>query len=368
MAKYQDVYLEIAEKIVNGELAAGTKLPSGEELAQQYNISYITARKVYELLCRNRLVDSRPRQGFFVHNTDQEVYCPEQNLQLGKVGLLLSMNGSMYCEFYNQLLLRLVAEGHAPVSLGFSWMMKNFSHDKAKATLLSYAGAGVETLIIRGDGHFPYKALWEVRKAFRKIIFVMFYSGDMPFDGAAKVLFDMRQAGRLAAEYMLENCFNKFVFITQEPAREEIRRKHGVSSKLFDLDMLDGIEDVCNKNNIDFYDCGRIIARNMPLTDAECDLRKNIIEAIESGCNAFVCMNDTRALAVYQTAAEIGIKVGKDIGVTGNFNTSLGEALSPALPSIDLNIAMLVEGVANALANDTGNSTMYIQPKIIKRK
>ena len=290
MAIYQDIYLKIAEKIVSGELAAGTKLPSGEELARQHNISYITARKVYELLCRNRLVDSHPRQGFFVHDTDQEVVCPEQKLHLGKVGLLLSMTDAVYCDFYNQLLLRLFAEGHAPVSLGYSWMMESFSHDKAKAMLLSYAGSGVETLIIRGDGHFPYKALWEVRKAFRKIIFVMFYSGNMVFDGAAKVLFDMRQAGRLAAEYMLENCFNKFVFITQEPVREEIRRKHGVSGKLFDLDMLDGIEDICNSNKIDFYKAGRIIARNMPLANSACDMRKNITDAIESGCIAFVCL------------------------------------------------------------------------------
>ena len=368
MAKYQDVYLEIAEKIVNGELAAGTRMPSGVELARQYDISYITARKVYELLCRNRLVESRPRQGFFVHDTDQELFCPEQKLQLGKVGLLLSMTDSVYCDFYNQLLLRLLSEGHAPVSLGYSWMMKNYSHDQAKALLLSYAGSGVETLIIRGDGHFPYKALWEVRKAFRKIIFVMFYSGNMPFDGADKVLFDMRCAGQLAAEYLLENCFNKFVFITQEPAGEEIRRKHGVCSKLFDLDMLDGVEDVCNKNHINFYNSGRIIAKNMPSANTGYDLRKNIIEAIESNCNAFVCMNDIRALAVYQAATEIGIKIGKDIGVVGNFNTPLGENLSPGLTTIDLNISLLVEGVASALAGNSNNSTIYIQPKIIKRK
>ena len=368
MAKYQDVYLEIAEKIASGNLAAGTRLPSGTDLAAQYNISYITARKVYELLCRNQLVESHPRRGFFVRNTNQDAVCPDVKLNLGKVGLLLSAADSTYSDFYNKLLLRLLASGQAPIALGFSWMMENFSHEKAKAAFLNYAESGVETLIIRGDHHFPYKALWEVRKAFRKIIFVMFYSGDMAFEGASKVLFDMRQAGRLAAEYLIKNGFNKFVFITQEPAKEEIRRRHGISGKLFDLDMLDGIEDVCRSNNIDFYDAGRIIARNMPFANSCMDTRKIIRDSIENGSNAFVCMSDIRALAVYQVAAEMGIRVGRDIGIVGNFNTPIGESLSPGLSSIDLNNSMLVEGVISVLEENTGNGTIYIQPEIIKRK
>ena len=368
MAKYQDIYLKIAEKIISGELPAGTKLPSGVEFARMHHISYITARKVYELLCRNQLVESYPRQGFLVRDCNQNFVQLKEKLSLGKVGLLLSKADYTYCDFQTRLLTRLLASGHAPVVLGYSWMMESFSCDQVKSMLLNYAGSGVETLIIRGDHHFPYKALWEVRKAFRKIIFVMFYSGEMPFEDSCKVLFDMRQAGRLAAEHMLENGFDKFVFITQEPAPEEIRRRHGISGKLFDLDMLDGIEDVCRKNQINFFDSGRIIARNILSVNSEYDTKEKIIEAIRNGNNAFVCMNDLRALTVYHAANEIGIKIGKDIGVTGNFNTAWGETLCPTLTSINLNIPLLVEGVINALMGNCGNLPVYIRPELVKRK
>ena len=367
MAKYQDVYLQIASKIVSGELPGGYKLPSVATLAAQHKISYMTAHKVCELLCRNRLAESKARQGFFVRTILKDNVKFTSQLQVGKVGLLLSMDSPIYSDFYNKLVLRLFNAGHAPVALGCSWMMENLSHEEAAEQLKNYAGAGVEILIIRGDGSFPYKALYETRKLFRKIIFVMYYSGEMVFEDADKVLFDMHQAGFLATSYLLENNFDKFVFMTQEPATEEMCRKHGVSRKLFDLDMLDGVEEACRKHDLDFYRHGVIIAANMPYNVRGSEVKKRIYDAIEKGCNGFICMNDTRAHEIYAAAAELGLTINKDIGVVGNFNTSLGETLTPRFSSVDLNINMLVEGVISALTCEQSSAPMYIPPKLIKR-
>ena len=366
MAKYQEIYLQLASRIVNGELAAGEKLPSVAALAKQCNISYMTANKVYELLSRNLLVDSRPRQGFFVRAIAHSPSGCSSELAVGKVGLLLGMGNSVYSEFYNQLVMRLFNAGHAPLALGCSWMMQNMSSNDAKKQLQRYADAGVETLIIRGDAYFPYKALYELKDTFKKIIFVMYYSGEMAFKEADKVLFDMRGAGRIAAKHLLENRFNKFVFITQEPACESLRRKHGVGNKLFDLEMLDGIEDVCKDHGFDFYDHGVIIARNVPYSEPAGEVKKQVITAIKNGCNGFICLNDVRALEVYQAAAELGLKINKDIGVTGNFNTTICETLNPKLTSIDLNVSMLVEGVINAFGNNSKKQTVYITPELVK--
>ena len=157
MAKYQEIYLQLASKIVNGELAAGEKLPSVAALAKQYNISYMTSNKVYELLSRNLLVDSRPRQGFFVRSIAQRQQPESSGLAVGKVGLLLGMGNSVYSDFYNKLVMRLFHAGQAPVALGCSWMMQNMSCEEAENQLKNYAAAGVETLIIRGDAFFLTK-------------------------------------------------------------------------------------------------------------------------------------------------------------------------------------------------------------------
>ena len=367
MSKYQEIYLQIASRIVNGELQPGEKLPSVAALASMHDISYMTAHKVCELLCRNRLAESKARQGFFVRTILKDNVKFTSKLQVGKVGLLLSLDDPIYSDFYNKLVLRLFNAGHAPVALGCSWMMENLSHAEAVEQLKNYAGAGVEILIIRGDGSFPYKALYETRKLFRKIIFVMYYSGEMVFEDADKVLFDMHQAGFLATSYLLENNFDKFAFLTQAPASEEMRRKHGVSGKLFDLDMLDGVEDACKEYDIDFYRHGVIIAGNLPCVEHENSIKKRISAAIEKGCNGFICMNDTRAHEVYLAAAEMGVAINKDIGVVGNFNTSIGESLNPRFSSVDLNVNMLVEGVISSLSANTCTAPVYIPPKLIKR-
>ena len=96
------------------------------------------------------------------------------------------------------------------------------------------------------------------------------------------------------------------------------------------------------------------------------EVKKQILEAVGNGSNAFICLNDIRALEVYQTAAELGLKINKDIGVTGNFNTTLCETLTPRLTSIDLNVDMLVEGVMSALGNNTKKQTVYIPPVLVK--
>lgn len=368
MAKYREIYLKLAKQIVNGELAPGTRLLSSAELAQAENISYITAHKVYELLCRNNMVDARRGQGFFVRKTSESVYQFTDTLSVGKIGMLLSMVDRSYSDFYHKLVLRLLNSGSAPTALGYSWMMEEFSCEKAEKVLLSFAASGIETLIIRGDAHFPYKALWKVRNAFKKIIFVKFYNGEMAFEGASKVLFDMRKAGSLAAGHLLENNFRNLVFLTQEPAKEEIRRKHGVSSRLFDMDILDGIEDACKANGVDFYHTGRIIASNMPYHERENQVKKEINDALDAGCNGFVCMNDIRALSVYQVAAERGLVINKDIGIVSHFNTSLCESLTPKLSSVDMNIPTLIEAVSDAVTAPVNNTVLYVEPKLIKRK
>ncbi len=369
MAKYQDLYHQLAGKIINGEYQAGDRLPSSAELADRAHVSYITAHKVYELLCRNNLVEARRGQGFFVRNSENGIFPVENGLSVGKIGLLLNIGGDdIYGEFYQRIVGRLLRTGHAPTALGYSWMMQNCSLEEAKKLFLAFAGAGIETLVIRGDAHFPYRALADVRKAFRKIIFVMFYSGEMAFEGVSKVLFDMREAGRLAAEYLLHAGFNRLVFLTQEPAAEEIRRKHGITRTLFDLDMLDGIENACNAVQINFSDHGRVIARNLPYCENESSVRRGIAEALDAGCNGFVCMNDSRALLVYQIAAERGLKIGRDIGIVGNFNTPLCETLYPKLSSVDLNLPMLIEGSMNAIQGTGNTEIINIIPKFIKRR
>jgi GntR family transcriptional regulator len=57
---------QIRAKILSGELAAETSLPSIRELARDQHVSVITVQRAYEALLREGLIHSRRGKGFFV--------------------------------------------------------------------------------------------------------------------------------------------------------------------------------------------------------------------------------------------------------------------------------------------------------------
>ncbi len=65
---------QIRAKILAGELAADTDLPSIRNLARDHHVSVITAQRAYETLLRDGLIHSRRGKGFFVsdiHDDDK---------------------------------------------------------------------------------------------------------------------------------------------------------------------------------------------------------------------------------------------------------------------------------------------------------
>ena len=66
MEKYKEIAASLAEKIQTGELSAGMKLPSENELCQQYDVSRITIKKATDLLLHQGLINKRRGSGTFV--------------------------------------------------------------------------------------------------------------------------------------------------------------------------------------------------------------------------------------------------------------------------------------------------------------
>ncbi len=57
---------QIRAKILAGDLASGTQLPSIRALAREQKVSVITVQRAYEHLDREKLIISRRGKGFFV--------------------------------------------------------------------------------------------------------------------------------------------------------------------------------------------------------------------------------------------------------------------------------------------------------------
>ena len=79
---YRQLFQQLRERIVSGQIAAGTQLPSVRDLSAELHINPLTVAKVYQFLERDGLVETRRGLGTFVAAITQELTKTEQREQL----------------------------------------------------------------------------------------------------------------------------------------------------------------------------------------------------------------------------------------------------------------------------------------------
>lgn len=72
--KYYNLYLQLKEKILCGELSAGDKLPSKRVMADKSGYSTVTVERAYAMLYDEGYIISRERSGYFVSRIDSFVH------------------------------------------------------------------------------------------------------------------------------------------------------------------------------------------------------------------------------------------------------------------------------------------------------
>lgn len=63
---YQQLAAQLRERILSGELAPRSRLPSADSISQETGVAKLTARKALRLLVDERLAVMRPGWGTFV--------------------------------------------------------------------------------------------------------------------------------------------------------------------------------------------------------------------------------------------------------------------------------------------------------------
>lgn len=83
---YEQICMQIKEKIMNGTLEAGEALPSMRALAKDLHISVITVQRAYEDLTRDGFIETVSGKGSFVAAQNTE-FIQEEQLRIAE-GLL----------------------------------------------------------------------------------------------------------------------------------------------------------------------------------------------------------------------------------------------------------------------------------------
>ena len=70
---YEQIYTQIKNNIISGELSPGDALPSIRALAKDLRISVITTTRAYDELERDGFIDRVPGKGFYVAQKNLEL-------------------------------------------------------------------------------------------------------------------------------------------------------------------------------------------------------------------------------------------------------------------------------------------------------
>ena len=79
---YDQIYSQIKDAIVSGQVAAGEALPSIRALAKDLRISVITTKRAYDELQREGFIDTLPGKGCFVAERSAELLREEHLRQI----------------------------------------------------------------------------------------------------------------------------------------------------------------------------------------------------------------------------------------------------------------------------------------------
>lgn len=70
--RYEQIFNHLLQRIKEGELKEGDRVPSEKELADQFNVSRITSKKALELLSQNKLIERIQGKGSFVSKASRD--------------------------------------------------------------------------------------------------------------------------------------------------------------------------------------------------------------------------------------------------------------------------------------------------------
>ena len=79
---YEQLYLEMKERIIRGDLAVGTKLPSKRKLAEFLTISQTTIELAYGQLVAEGFITAIARSGYYVEQVEELAYVEEARDEL----------------------------------------------------------------------------------------------------------------------------------------------------------------------------------------------------------------------------------------------------------------------------------------------
>jgi len=351
--KYFQLMEDLKEKILSGEIQAGDKLPSENELSGEYGISRQTVRKALQMLQSMGYIYAEHGRGTFCSELARHTHT--------------SKNIAVVTTYLSDYIFPRVIEGIDSVltSQGYSIILKNTRNSRSMEAkcLEELLQKDIDGVIIEPSKsqifckHTNlYDKLDEYNIPYVFIQGTMEQLSDRPY-----VMMDDFKGGYLITKYLLSLGHRKILGMFKADDRQGIERHRGYAKALQEYGV--------------FYDPDRIIWFHTEDRAVKPFARLRAMAASGIKFDSVVCYNDQIAIKTIQTLSQLGIRVSEDVSVTGYDNSFLAENYQVGLTTIAHPHERLGEIAAKLLLDLMQEKTLsladrqiVIEPELIERE
>lgn len=299
--KYYKMHHDLEEQIRRGELRAGDRVPSENQLATAYQVSRQTVRKALAILEQEGYIYAMHGKGTFV----------SERLRPGHK----SHNIAVVTTYLSDYIFPRVIQGIDDVltAEGYSILLKNTHNSRSQEArcleeLLQKEIDGVIIEPSKSQISCRHLHLYEQLESYG-IPYVFIQGCFDRMEDRPQVLMDDCRGGYMITKYLLDNGHRSIAGIFKADDIQGQNRHRGYVQALQEAGML--------------YDPDKVIWFHTE--DRKVHPREGILRLLAKGISldAVVCYNDQIAMQIIPALASRGIRVPEDISVTGYDNSCM---------------------------------------------
>lgn len=352
LSKYQQVIEWVRKRMQNGELSAGDRLESENELSAFFGISRQTIRHALELLVQEGVLERRQGSGTYIKDTKAS----EEKLELSKTVTIVStyVDGYIFPRIL-QAMVRELEKGGYGVQIMFT---NNRLETERHLLLRLLEEKSRNPLIIEPVmSGMPNPNIKYYRRLKERGIPILFFHSYYPELDIPHVSLNDEMAGRVATEYLIRHGHTKIGGIFKSDDGQGHRRYKGYLKALLHAGIEIEESRICWIDTQDVQSFSNIYPK----------VRKRLKD-----CTACVCYNDEVAHELTE-AQKVETRLEPEgISLISVDNSELARLNSIPLTSVTHPMEALgqkaAEGIFKLIENPNANVTYEFPVNIVERE
>ncbi|MDD3279465.1 MAG: GntR family transcriptional regulator [Lachnospiraceae bacterium] len=352
-AKYFTLMEQLKEDILSGKIRAGEKLPSENQLAEQYQISRHTVRKALSILENENYINAHHGKGTF---------CSERMIHRHD-----SHNIAVVTTYISDYIFPRLIQGMDRVlgENGYSIILKNTGNSRTNEirVLQEMLTKPIDGLIIEPSKSqilCKHLNLYEMLDKYE--IPYVFIQGTYPqMLEKPRIVMDDARGGYLLTKYLIETGHENIAGIFKADDSQGAQRHLGYTRALQEAGFP--------------YDPEKVIWFHTEDRKQKPPLILNQLLDRKIPVDAIVSYNDQIANLVIQTLRDRGLSIPEDISVTGYDNSTIAEAGQIGLTTIahpqerlgEMAAELILEQIHHVPESESQVERL-IQPELIVRQ